>query len=128
MYKIGSCYRHEHEYVKQDDGSIAYFTWNGQCASDEWKFVCYVDDNGFIICDKTKENEFAKEMCKYIIDDDKCDWIDGLELDKYREYYSDIGNFHIYYYNYPMASRGGFIVVDKDDINNILRFKNVLMG
>ena len=34
----------------------------------------------------------------------------------------------VYNYNYPMADRGGFVVVDKDDTTKFIACKNYMMG
>lgn len=137
--KSGSVYKHEHEYVKQKNGDVAYFTWNAHLNSPEepkWVFVGFIDKYKFNLIDKSQHDS---EHLKFFIDNivtpsnmDKCDWLfdfNSDELKEMRDYYDERGwMLLVYYYNYPMSSRGGFVVVDKKDQTKVIAYKNIVMG
>jgi hypothetical protein len=136
--KIGSIYKSQNCDVKQKDGSIASFTWNEKYNSPdnpEWVFVAYKDKYDFILVNNKTNKEYTDFLLENIVKPENmnnCIWLDNMDPDLLTDinnyYISKGGKLLVYYYNYPMASRGGFVVVSKSDSKKVIAYKQCIMS
>ena len=118
------------ERVQQKDGRVAVFYYRSDFDKVEWKFSHYEDAFGF----SEPDENYAKMVLHSIVKPDelnssKFHWLEKLPIKDMNEYYKLTGGMLVvYYYNEPLATRGGLAVVNQFYTKYFLKIKQYIMG
>lgn len=81
------------------------------------------------------DEEYAKTLLGWVITGDKLNSVSWLEdilnedLLEIKKFWEDRdGILLVFDYSYPMADRGGFVVVDKNNQSKVMAYKTLVMG